>query len=524
MSYRTSKGINAQRQLMAGVTNHDDVIADAASVVPPRILYRAVVVDVIFDPINQAKELAALYDGSGEGKRLLNQVLLETAPRDSIIARLISDQIDQRNSTPAIFYPLIPHLRLPLKPGEKVWVVFENPDTPRGRDLGYWVSRINERIDVEDPNFTHGSRIHVDASTPDTSDKFIANGTGATSTNKPGFPNGGNTTESRDLDEPDAYETINKNAIGNRVSSREAVPRYNKRPNDWVAEGSNNSLLVLGEDRTGPAGDVSGDKVVGRPSKDKGKASGMWDLVVGRGVGTKKKLPDDGETPVGTAPPVISNTRGDLETNKDPKKANPQEGDPDFENDLSRIYGAMDTDVDGNFGKPLPKLSNGVTPDAINSGAGIIYKTDHHRIISRKDGSIRIIKEGDEDKDRAVILIEKDGSIMIDGPVIVIGSGVEKSNGGGQQVFLGRDAVEPIVLGNTMKQVLTDYSTQIQQAFDNLGTLISGFVTVGNLGLPIPDIVALVAAYPPIMQAVDQATQKFQQDLTTTLSKNGKTK
>jgi len=75
---------------------------------------------------------------------------------------------------------------------------------------------------------------------------------------KPGFPNGANTQESFTLDDPLGYQKINNSAIANKVVTKEPVPRFNKRPGDTVFAGSNNTLIVLGEDRTGPAIDGKG--------------------------------------------------------------------------------------------------------------------------------------------------------------------------------------------------------------------------------------------------------------------------
>tara|TARA_Y100000310_G_C20312581_1_gene636908 strand:- start:179 stop:706 length:528 start_codon:yes stop_codon:yes gene_type:complete len=103
--------------------------------------------------------------------------------------------------------------------------------------------------------------------------------------------------------------------------------------------------------------------------------------------------------------------------------------------------------------------------------ATVIIKSDEIRIVARKDdvnkinGSIKIVKEGTADDragdGRAVIMIQNNGTIMIDGPKIVIGSGAHTigtaadNHGEGQQVALGLEAVEPLVLGNALGTVLT---------------------------------------------------------------------
>jgi len=123
----------------------------------------------------------------------------------------------------------------------------------------------------------------------------------------------------------------------------------------------------------------------------------------------------------------------------------------------------------------------------------------------KENGSIRIIKEGTRENghsvDQAVITFQPDGTIMIDGPKIVIGSGNEKGNGQGDQVLLGgTSASEPIVLGNALKELIQELIEQIK-----ILTVPTG---VGPSG-------------PPVNAA---AFESINQRLSTILSKVGKTK
>ena len=103
--------------------------------------------------------------------------------------------------------------------------------------------------------------------------------------------------------------------------------------------------------------------------------------------------------------------------------------------------------------------------------AGIVLKSDHLRLVARQhvfsnhfsskaigedvNGSIRIVKEGLRDgahsktdgTGASLISLESDGTVMIDGATVVIGTGRETSNGKGDHIFLGAGATEPIVLG-----------------------------------------------------------------------------
>lgn len=526
----TKKGVNAQRKILSGYTNYDAEINDLVTTAPPKFMFKAVVVDVIFDPHNQRDELIETYQDV-----VANSDLLLTAPRNSIIARVVSNGSDKRSQTPIIFYPTLSHTHEPLKPGEKVWVFFEDSET--SRELGYWLSRVVNRIDVEDPNFTHADRAFSDDLVTSTIDRA---GSATQTSTSPGFPNGSGTEEGFTLAEHDAYEVIEKNAIANRVVTKEPVPRYSKRPGDWVAESSNNSIIVLGEDRTGPAADIEGSTVIKKPEDDKASFAGSFDIVAGRGVGNSQRYPDPGTTPSLTSPRVIKNSRGTLETDKSTKKTNKREGDPDFENDLTRLYGSMRTDVDGNFGKELPALNDNEFPEVVTDDAALIAKSNNVRVIARDDGTIRIIKEGVEDgisgPGRAVIMMEKDGTIMIDGPTIIFGSGIEKSNGEGTQLFFGRDAKESTVLGDTLKSLLTAYSSNIESSISGFSDALTQLATtlstppnnLGNFAIPLPGLIAIsavLASAPTLLKTqVAAHTQSFQQDLIKILSRVGKTK
>ena len=107
------------------------------------------------------------------------------------------------------------------------------------------------------------------------------------------------------------------------------------------------------------------------------------------------------------------NPQGYLEEVKDNQLHNPIEGDPDFRYDASRIYITADSMPDVDFGlddqmSDLPAGALAVDGEgegepATHEGASIVVKSDHVRIIARKDpdtakdpkvnGSIRIIKE-----------------------------------------------------------------------------------------------------------------------------------
>ena len=416
------------------------------------------------------------------------------APRGSIIGKLVSKGKGRGPDIPnfVIMYPFFSsHLCLPVKPGETVWGMKENDEKV------FWLSRVHEPDHVEDPNYTHSDRNKMPTvqgilEIPDTQKIEVSK--------VPGFPNG-NTFANRETDlveepytkekikeagiqedefqlgEINRYERIIQESIQKSKIVYEPVPRYTKRPGDLVMQGSNNSTIVLGTERGyGSGASINPEKSSSEPENDTASSTGLnegmgaIDIVVGRGRLHQGAEAEENNDPTNTRPRVVKNTRDNFETDKavglDDTKApkgsavaDSPEGDPDFVNDAARIYMSMKSNPDVLFGLNYPDQPEGgtsVAPTPDNSS--IVFKSDQIRIVARKDeenginGSIRIIKEGEGDSDRATIVLQPDGSIMIDGPKIVIGSGIESENGSGNQVFIGRDASESVVLGN----VLTD--------------------------------------------------------------------
>ena len=437
-----------------------------------RILYEAVVTDFFSNPIEDLDKTPpnetvtyreSLLKGS---KKVSNPERISKMPRGSISALVTSDGNAWGGGRPEIFYPLFPHMALPIKPGEKVWVIYESERLASSR--GFWIGRISSDIDVDDPNYTHKDREFLYKRVPSETGALAA----ATGTNEfdeeivYSFLAGstGNISENT-MPGDDPYNTI----VGNSLSyleqfTGEPVPRFSPRVGDLVLEGSNNTLICLGQDRPSLADavDLSGFTGIG-----------TIDMVAGRG--------QTEATSIAATVPISKRSEGLFdyeEGNKFPEfnnagVSNIGEGNPDFTNDLSRVYVSMRTNGDTNFGLSFPSYESvGGDVNSIDDSPYVILKSTNNRIISREDGTIRIIKEGTEDTSRAVIVMEEDGTIMIDGPKIVIGSGIESINGSGNQVFIGRDATESIVLGDTLNSLLVDF-------LNSLLTSAPAFVATG---------------------------------------------
>lgn len=516
-----NKGIDASRGIEAGVQSVAHATSTAAEGAPLNILSRGVVTKILSD--------LSIHDLDILEEEITNPKFIKSAPRNSIIVRLATAGEDKKSSGGILCFPFFPpHLCFPVKPGEQVWVINESPDgTP---DLSFWMCRVPEPDFVDDINYTHGDRkysITEEAGEKSTSEKAESSGGVAAVGEEgvPGFPNGSpENSETQTLTETDAYEQIYTGSLAGKSFIAEPVPRFTSRPGDFVIQGSNNTLICLGQDRgwtknERPEGSEKSNASVELDDKSKpvkGKEipnfSGTIDIVAGRGRYFED--PDPEGNPKNTQARSVKNAREIIETDKNPAAASkggkpenrlidPIEGDPDYLHDASRIYVSMKTKADANFGLEYPQVP--AVDDANNAGINtppvpevkddpgtphIVIKSDEIRIIARRDeenninGSIKIVKEGDPDdetgKGRAVIMIQPDGTIMIDGPKVVIGSGIEKGNGEGNQVALGLGATEPIVLGNQLKDMLDEFLTTVANNAAYLGNL------GGVLATPVP--------------------------------------
>ena len=420
-----------------------------------RVLYRGIVVDCIQDP--------NCYD---EVRRIIDQVVIanpqfmSTVPRNSLIVQPISDGLAKSTGT-VLAYPFFPpHICMPVKPGEQVWLIGE-----KAGDLGtlpFWIARCPEPLQVDDVNYTHGDR-KLALNTGLSTASELAALQGTADIKLPGFNNGDGTPSGSTIsdialglatEQEDGYEFINRTSFWTQYLSNEPVPRFSKRPQDLVLQGSNNTAIILGEDRgwgyedrpdnselrTAPVG-LGG--VV--PSDEAGGMvgfNGTIDIVAGRG----RFLPINptvtgsiGDTPetTSTAPRTIENQRGTFETDKNPvtNNLNPletaDEGDPDFKDDSSRVYVSMHTAGDKNFGIDT-EGGNIATPfegefSDLEGEPFVVMCSDNVRIVARKNddhdinGSIRIVKQGALNDDHACIVLQPDGTIQISGNKIYLG-------------------------------------------------------------------------------------------------------
>lgn len=437
----------------------------------PPIQHKAVVIDVILDPLNLTSDQANIIKNITQKNKNLTS-LAEMMPINTVIGKIVSHQGGQDAKSNIIILPWISsHILMPVKPGEIINVIYDDFENTGGQ-MPFWISRRHAPGSVEDVNYTHYDRIY-DASHNPENYKLADRDKTENNTEGPGFPNGGGTNRSQTInnnDNEDAYEKIVNQASAYQLYTPEPVPRFRKKPGDLTLQGSNNTLINLGEDRNGSIDNE--DNII--------NFAGTIDIVAGRGRIMPKS---SAEEPKGTSPRVVKNTRGNFETDKAPfrqgfntNKHNPQEGDPDFINDAARIYVSMQTEADRKFELQLNR--SGQDPDGspelpnINNKQGsvgrshVVAKADHIRLIARNSedpnvkGTVLLIREGEPNQDLGYFYINEQGNIFIEGEKIYNGEATSET--------------EPAILYTNYQQTIL----ALQEQIDNLVAILdSAFST-----------------------------------------------
>jgi len=461
--------LNANRKTKAVVKQAQRQAAEAAST---GILQRGVVEEVIYDPTK--------FDVASFEEKVESPKFLKTLPINSVLVRIVSNNQYKTSGKLSICYPILSsHLMMPVKPGEQVWIINDNSD------IKYWLSRIpGDRIS-EDVNYAHIDRRFLAPTELNTKQKSKLSSD--TKKIKIALNNDGTETEDgKAFNDGDSFPDIIKNSTTNNFR-QEPVARFKKRPGDLVLQGSNNTLICLGEHR-GWLGEFGSES---NSNDNPSEYSGTIDIVVGRGYKDSAKETTEsskGDAPKQTGPRTIINELGSIESDKNPTannlEDNPVEGDPDFFGDASRLYLSMKTDPDESF-DVLASLNSPYEGEftGYTEVPGIVAKSNHIRLIARsndeEEGTIRLIKQGGGVNTKSCYInLENNGMIHLSGEKIFIGKGTASRGE-------GAGGSEPYLL-----------HSQVKSLFDNIMSAIEGFCgtvipnTSPGFGAPNPQLTA----------------------------------
>jgi len=434
-------------------------------------LEKAVVVNVITDQAGIGV-LKSTYP------EIFNTFSPDRIPRNTCVVRKITGGADATASSVILAYPFFSsHLCMPVKTGETVWILFDREI----KTVGYWLSRVHGDEHNEDLSYSHYDKIYKPQEGKDDSPGTVKKASGDKTSKAPveDFPN----LSLRQKDGKNEYEKI-VSATKDPVIY-EPIPRFTKRPGDFVIHGSNNSMVLLGTDRYWTQIDT--------PEEEQSNAldipkpfSGVVDIVAGRARGLVSG------SITRTSPATFKNSRSYEEVVKDPRKGDKNvnsEGDPDFHSDAARIYVSMNTSIDDALAlstfTPIFPGEEEVRPSSV--GSAVISKADHIRIVARKDeeqginGTIRIIKEGTLGEDGCSILLHDDGAIHVAANKIYLG--LSEKNGG--SLSIDTDAAQPYVKFKELKDLLSGIIEDISGFCNTLAT----HVTPGY-GMPSPQILS----------------------------------
>jgi hypothetical protein len=197
---------------------------------------------------------------------------------------------------------------------------------------------------------------------------------------------------------------------------------FTRRQGDWVAEGANNTILVLGTDRARAGGPATGND----------------------GLGT---LPGAGSIA------IIAGRHN-------------SKGHPDFNSDDAFVYLSMKTNVDANLAYGS-EGALGRSP-AKAAAKAVVLKSDNIRAVFRDNGDVRIANEDG----KTFVVVSKD---YIDGHV---GKDLWIDVGG---IGLEVHSSDKVKLG-PLADALADLAKRLTDAFMQAGTVSMA----GNLGAPVP--------------------------------------
>lgn len=174
-----------------------------------------------------------------------NPAATDVMPVNSCAAYITEESSSGTSSKPYLCFPFFPpHLSLPLKPGEHVWIIKEG--RTGGDAMFYWMCRKVGFRQIDDINITHLERTRIVSNQLDTTKSSSPPLTDTTTNVVNNFESAA---------EPDAFahnkfDDIHQKSIAYREEfTGEPVPRQAKKCGDLLIQGSNNAHIMLGTEK-----------------------------------------------------------------------------------------------------------------------------------------------------------------------------------------------------------------------------------------------------------------------------------
>ena len=429
------------------------------------VFHRGLVIDVITSFSNFDKK----YRDIESYRNLVTSDNRKQFPRNTLVVKPMSEGESKVSDREIICYPFFSsHFCLPVKPGEQVWFVYEGVSslTSVPEQMGYWMSRICGPNHVEDANYSFFKRDfsqEAERQPKTASQKYF---------NDENESPDSTLLEAVTTDPNEMAKILDHAQVIHRF---EAVPRYEKRPGDLVLQGSNNTLIMLGEAR----GQKSRDSRFLKTHSNEDEVipnMGAIDIVAGRGARPA------------TAPTVLKNGNALGLPENDKRTNRAVEGDADFIEDAARIYLVAGTDEskknhpDNLLDLSLPSDTGflGFPASRKSQGSFAVVKADNLRLVARgsrkipeargflglfnkedkPSGSIIIMKEQSTDaakNDGASVILHDSGVLHLAGKEIRMMTFNSKT--GAVEPYIKYSVLESFL--NNLLTALTSFSTQV---------------------------------------------------------------
>lgn len=360
-------------------------------------------------------------------KEVQNHRISRYMPPNSIVAYIDKNR---SNEKPVIVYPFFPpHISLPLKPGEQVWILVESKGD--NNDFYYWMSRVATDRQIDDLNYTNMDRTDAIRALSDaydeegsnvTDDGLLSAAVTAEIFDNPRIPNGLSVSQIHAASVAYRSEFIS-----------EPVPRVLGKASDLSLQGSNNAVIQLTTEKFRKSEDIVSREFLGSEGSENGLSthtprSGTIDMFVGHEKNRLEelsKLSDPEEAASAGMLNVRLNKRlvgnqsfETYETSKIDEFAlgseNELEGDDSARNVHSRLYLGMNAAPDESFEFANLDFSskNEFNVDHAAVGSSAVLYSNHIR--SYAEDSLRLhVYPPDPTRD-SVSVPERPGGAVID--------------------------------------------------------------------------------------------------------------
>lgn len=501
-----------------------------------------VVIDVISNPkiyfsnINRRKSVEATLSNDDQ-----NLNIIDKTPKNSIICQIIDLGQNEYNNNQVICFPFFPpHLSLPIKPSEHVWIVKE---TTGDISRYYWMCRKHSAYHVDNLNLnTHEREVGIYDSIEEYKNTKTKIKHEISRINNFDFP--GLLRSSSGLPSLHPESILEKSYAFKTGMTTEPVPELTKDCGDLILQGSNNAIIHLTQEKfsydtenfkirqpkktfagTDELNDIKQERkplspaidiCIARKKKELNSAKAFADIR-----NTEEKLAD-AENLAGEEPSALGLTKVEsegihfvknfktdatqtsYEINKMPEYIDElqaeydinQDYDIDIKNCGARIYLSNNCDIDDVF-----NIGNSDEAEEIifkrYGGETFSAYSKHTRLVS--DGTFRIVNsfETEEKSGSTYIEIDEAGRVSI---------GSLKGNIGSEG---GVSGMQPFVKGSELEALLQRLIDEITGMIQNIN---DNFQANSSPGFGGPNLV-LSAILPPLLSSRKINFEKIREDL-----------